>query len=72
MSRRQADVLVKMKTLNFRPIDSWRFREGVQELQLRYAGRGNDPSLTALCEGAPNRSRSLLRGRPAQRDFVLE
>ena len=39
----QADVLVEMKQLDPRPVDAGRRGERVEELELRRAGRGDDP-----------------------------
>ena len=47
MIDREADVLVEMKHLDARPIDLRCGDEGFEEIELRGAGRGDDPGLPA-------------------------
>ena len=60
---RQADVLVEMKHLDARPVDARRGGERVEKLELRRAGRGDDPGLLPCV----NRRTKGLRGVPRRR-----
>ena len=63
----EADILVEVKHLDARPLDARRRRQRVEEVELRRAGRGDDPRAAPFRDGGAERSRRLRRRRPAQR-----
>jgi hypothetical protein len=72
MYDRQANVLIKMKRLDFGPIDVFGLSERTQEFELRRGRSCDNASLSSLGDSAPNRCRSLISGGTAQRRSILE
>ena len=63
---RQADVLVEVKHLDARPVDAGRGGEGVEKVELRGAGRGDDPGFFPCLDRRTQGLRGVPRRRHAQ------
>ena len=72
MSDRQADVFVKVESLDFLPINAGCFCQRVQEFELGSGGRSDDAGSATLSDGVTNRSSGLLGGCVAERELVFE
>ena len=72
MGSRQADVFVKMKSFYLGPVDSRRFGQSIQKLQLRGSGRGYDPRVATLCDRAANGRHGLRGSCLPERDPIFE
>ena len=61
-----------MKHLHLRPVDVAPGSEGIEKLELRCSGGGNDAGVSALGEHVLERGGSTIRGGIGEGEFVIE